>query len=119
MNDNVTDIDLDTLDLPQLKDLARRIDQQITDLSRRQREEALQAAKAAASERGFDLAELMGQGRTSRGRGRGQGQSQEKNAPRYANPNDPAQTWSGRGRRPAWVAEALEEGASLESLTIA
>ena len=119
MNDNVTDIDWDALDLPQLKDLGRRIDQQIADLTRRQREEALLAAKAAASERGFDLAELLGQGRTGRGRGRGQGQSQEKSAPRYANPNDPAQTWSGRGRRPAWVTEALEGGASLESLTIA
>lgn len=73
MNDNVTDIDLDALDLPQLKDLRRRIDQQIADLTRRQREEALLAAKAAASERGFDLAELLGQGRTGRGRGEDKG----------------------------------------------
>jgi DNA-binding protein H-NS len=38
--------------------------------------------------------------------------------PRYRNPDNPAETWSGKGKRPAWVEAALAEGKSLESLEI-
>jgi DNA-binding protein H-NS len=38
--------------------------------------------------------------------------------PKYVNPDNPAQTWSGRGRRPAWLDDALEAGHDLESLII-
>jgi hypothetical protein len=39
--------------------------------------------------------------------------------PKYRNPANPAETWSGKGMRPAWVEAALAEGKSLESLEIA
>ncbi len=39
--------------------------------------------------------------------------------PRYGNPENPAETWSGKGKRPSWVEAALAEGKSLESLEIA
>jgi len=39
--------------------------------------------------------------------------------PRYANPENPAQTWSGRGKQPAWVSAAIASGRSLESLIVA
>lgn len=40
-------------------------------------------------------------------------------APKYRNPNDPNQTWSGRGKRPAWFNEALKKrGVTAESLLI-
>jgi DNA-binding protein H-NS len=38
--------------------------------------------------------------------------------PRYRNPENPAETWSGKGKRPGWVEAALAEGKSLESLEI-
>lgn len=38
--------------------------------------------------------------------------------PKYRNPENAAETWSGKGKRPAWVKEALAEGKSLESLEI-
>ena len=41
----------------------------------------------------------------------------EKRGPLYRNPHNSAETWSGRGRQPDWVALALSEGHSLESLT--
>jgi len=40
----------------------------------------------------------------------------EQDSPKYQNPNNAAQTWSGRGKQPAWVAEALAQGKTLESL---
>ena len=33
-----------------------------------------------------------------------------KVAPKYRNPADKTQTWTGRGRMPAWAAELSEEG---------
>ena len=33
-----------------------------------------------------------------------------KIAPKYRNPADKSQTWTGRGRAPAWVAELYEQG---------
>ena len=35
---------------------------------------------------------------------------------KYRNPAKPSQTWSGRGKKPAWVEKALEQGKSLKDL---
>ena len=41
-------------------------------------------------------------------------------APKYRNPDNPAQTWSGRGKRPLWFVEALKKrGVTAESLLVA
>jgi DNA-binding protein H-NS len=37
---------------------------------------------------------------------------------KYRNPNNPAETWAGRGRPPKWVQAALEVGQTLEDLAI-
>ena len=36
-------------------------------------------------------------------------------APKYRNPKDPSQTWTGRGRRPTWIVEA---GGNIERFLI-
>jgi DNA-binding protein H-NS len=38
-------------------------------------------------------------------------------APKYRNPNNPAQTWTGRGKSPTWVAEMKAAG-TLETALI-
>jgi DNA-binding protein H-NS len=38
--------------------------------------------------------------------------------PRYRNPADSDQTWTGRGRQPRWIAEALASGRSLDDFKI-
>jgi DNA-binding protein H-NS len=41
-------------------------------------------------------------------------------APKYQNPSNGAQTWSGRGKRPLWFVEALKaRGVTAESFLIA
>jgi DNA-binding protein H-NS len=39
-------------------------------------------------------------------------------APKYRNPADPAQTWSGRGKRPGWFNEALKAGKKEKDLLV-
>ncbi len=48
----------------------------------------------------------------------GKGAKRRAAAPKYRHPENPEGTWSGRGRRPSWVNEALEKGRSLEDLAI-
>ncbi len=38
--------------------------------------------------------------------------------PKYRNPNNPAETWTGRGRQPKWVVAKLAEGVALNDLKI-
>ena len=42
----------------------------------------------------------------------------ERGGPAYRNPFNSAETWTGRGRHPKWVREALARGARLEDLAI-
>ena len=39
--------------------------------------------------------------------------------PKYQNPANSSETWSGRGRRPAWVVAQLQSGKKLDDLAIA
>src|SRR6478752_9566740 len=38
--------------------------------------------------------------------------------PKFRNPGNPAETWSGRGRQPPWVVEQLTLGRRMEELKI-
>ena len=38
--------------------------------------------------------------------------------PKFRNPDNPAETWAGRGRQPRWVAEQLRLGRRMEELKI-
>ena len=53
-----------------------------------------------------------------RGRG-GRGGTRGAVAPKYGNPENPAETWAGRGLRPRWLAAALKSGKKLEDFSIA
>jgi DNA-binding protein H-NS len=38
--------------------------------------------------------------------------------PKYRNPNEPSETWSGRGKQPRWLAVALKTGHTIEEFAI-
>jgi DNA-binding protein H-NS len=103
----------------ELMALRANIDKAIAAVGDRDRRNALKAAEEAVREHGFTLAELgpyVGQGA---GRGRRRAASEGAvNAPRFRNPENPEQTWSGRGRRPRWVHEAEAAGRSLDEMRI-
>jgi DNA-binding protein H-NS len=41
-----------------------------------------------------------------------------KVAPKYRNPENPAETWAGRGLKPRWLAAAIKAGAKLDDFQI-
>jgi DNA-binding protein H-NS len=38
--------------------------------------------------------------------------------PKYRNPNEPSETWSGRGKQPRWLVAALKTGHRIEEFMI-
>jgi DNA-binding protein H-NS len=38
--------------------------------------------------------------------------------PKYRNPKEPSETWSGRGKQPRWLAAALKTGHTIEEFAI-
>ena len=40
-------------------------------------------------------------------------------APKYRNPENPSETWAGRGLTPRWLAAALKAGKKLEHFSVA
>ncbi|WP_017999106.1 H-NS histone family protein [Paracoccus sp. N5] len=100
-------VDLDAMSLKELRDLRNKLDRAISTFEDRRKREALAAVESAAREFGFNLAELTA-ARPAR----------SKVAAKYANPQDPSATWTGRGRKPRWVQEALDSGKKLEDLEI-
>ncbi len=93
--------------------LAQRaaLEQQIADLQREQRSDAVEKVRALMSEHGLSVADIGGRGAAKRSGGGG------KVAPKYRNPAS-GETWSGRGLKPRWLAAALDSGKKLEDFTI-
>ncbi len=106
-------INLGKLSDKELKALRHRIENEL----RNSRTRAIAAAtqelqdvvQKIARKHGLTVSEVLGKRRKSR---------TSPVPAKYRNPNDPSQTWSGRGRRPAWFLEATKYGASAECLEI-
>ena len=102
----------------ELMALRANIDRAIAAVGDRDRRNALRAAEDAVRQHGFTLNELAPFVSQAGGRGRRRQAEGPAGAPRYRNPENPEQTWSGRGRRPRWVHEAEAAGRSLDDLRI-
>ena len=50
--------------------------------------------------------------------GKGGGGSHPKALPKFQNPDEPSQTWTGRGKQPKWLAAQLRSGKRLEDFRI-
>jgi DNA-binding protein H-NS len=74
----------------------------------RGRTELKERLEAMAASAGFRLGDLFG-GRGGKGR---------KVAAKFANPDNPSETWTGRGRKPRWLAAKLKDGDKIEKFLI-
>lgn len=100
---------LDKMSVPELRTLLADVDVALKDAEKRDRANALAAAKAAAAEHGFSLTDLFGDGKKA---------AKAIAPPKYKHPENPAKTWSGRGRQPEWIKEGLAAGRALEDFLI-
>lgn len=107
----MANIDLSKLSVKELKTLQKNVEVAIIDNEKRMRREALTAAQAVAKEFGFSLEDLLDASPRKKSRG-------VINPAKYQHPENPSVTWTGKGRQPAWIKEAMEAGTSLDSFLI-
>jgi len=96
------------MSLKELQELEVKVRKAKSSVQERSRSELRQQLEAVAAQAGFKLGELFG-GRGGKGR---------KVAAKYANPDDPSQTWSGRGRKLRWLAARVRAGDRVEKFLI-
>jgi len=85
----------------------------------RERRAARKAAERAAAEYGFSLTELSDEAPAQKKpRKARKAASGPKSKPQFANPADPSQTWTGKGRQPNWFRAQVEKGTDPETLRI-
>lgn len=102
---------LDKMTHQELEKLRSEVETAMTEAKRRAKQDAKKAAEAAAAKFGFTLAELMpGSGR--------KGSKSKSGVAKYANPDDPTQTWTGKGRQPKWFKDAIAGGKSPSKLEV-
>ena len=102
-------MDLRTLSLNELKKLQNDVAVAIFNFEKRKKAEAVAEIERVAKSSGYSLSELFDENVTSK---------KPKGAPKYANPADASQTWTGRGSKPKWVHELLASGKSLNDAAI-
>ncbi len=103
-------INLDKLTYRELAELSDAVAEAMAIRKDQEKNELKRKLAEFAEESGFSLDEVLGNTRGRRG-GKGAGQAVVK----YRNPKDSSQTWTGRGRKPNWLVEALSKGQKLDS----
>ena len=103
----MADFDLQSMNKEELQALQKNVAKAISGFDERMKAEALAKAEAAVKEFGYSLADLTGGKRGGK-----------MNPPKYRNPADPSKTWTGRGRQPQWIKDALAAGKDLSEMAI-
>ncbi|MEH6436624.1 H-NS histone family protein [Massilia sp. DD77] len=118
----MANIDLSSYNLGELKGLQFEVEKQIKARQQDEVKKAREQILALTRNLGVSVDELLSTksakagktgktGKTGKGKAKAAGEGGQ-----YRNPADASQTWTGRGRRPAWVAEALAGGKTLDQL---
>jgi DNA-binding protein H-NS len=104
----VSNVDLSNLSVSELRALKGSIDSFIDDRRQSELLDLCQKIDDLVDASGFTLEEVL-QARTPKKR---------VVLPKYRNPGDSEQTWSGRGRKPGWVVELISSGGDLNACLI-
>lgn len=103
-------VNVEKMSLKELLELEEKLDKAIANARERERSEIKQKIEAIVQNSGFSVSELFG-GRASPIKGR-------TVAAKYVNPENRAETWTGRGRKPRWLTAKLDKGSKLEDFSV-
>ena len=102
-------IDYDQFSIEQLEQLVKDLPAQINRRKRAEKKEVKKRLEQLAQQSGFSLHELVSA--TEK-------ETKPKAPPKYFNPTNGEQTWSGKGRKPAWFVEAIDAGRTESDMLI-
>ena len=105
--------DISKLSVEELKRLQVEAEALIVSKKDQAIEDAYDQIVAIADGLGFSIEALLELGEQKRKK-----TTRKAVEPRYRNKNNPADTWTGRGKQPRWLVAELEKGAKLEDFLI-
>ncbi len=115
-------IDLKKMNMTELRALEKRVAGAIASREKRERKDALSTLQAKAKQLGYSLGELLGDAtpgeKATVAKQAKSAKARKPITPKYRNPENPNQTWAGRGRQPAWIKEAVASGKPIEAFAI-
>lgn len=105
----MAEIDLSSFATPQLRELTKDIDKELKRRESEERKNIKTQIRELAASIGMTPEEVLGIEPAKKS---------TTGEPKYQNPDNPEQTWTGRGKRPAWINEAIKQGKTLEDMKI-
>ena len=108
-------MDLSNMSSADLRNLQEQVKRELKQREGQDLAEARKKIFAIAESVGVPLKELVGGAGPGTARG---GKKTGTVAPRYRNPADESQQWTGRGRQPKWVKEWVDAGKDIAGLKV-
>ena len=109
------ELDLDNLNDDQLQALRQRVNAKIEERLQNRIAEVRTFARLAGYELSLSKIAEFQQGQERRRR---TAPARTPVLPKYRNPSNPSETWSGRGRKPHWLERELTAGRQLSEFAI-
>lgn len=103
-------IDLSKMSEKELLKLKTDVEKALEKAAKQKIVDARKAAEEAAAKHGFSLQDLLDGKKTAK--------TSKAVKAKYRNPEDPKQTWSGRGRQPGWYKDAISKGTDPATLLV-
>jgi DNA-binding protein H-NS len=98
---------VERMSLKELLALQVKLEKAIAEAKERERATLKAEMEEKAARAGFSVQEVFGLKRKGR-----------KPSAKYINPENPDETWAGRGRKPLWLVAKLKKGAKLEHFSV-
>jgi DNA-binding protein H-NS len=105
--------DISNLSVAELKKLTGEAEALIESKKEQELDAAYEKITEVAASVGVTLDELV-----ARGNKPSKSATRKPVAPRYRNPQNQQETWTGRGKQPRWLAAKLASGANLDDFLI-
>lgn len=106
-------LDINSLSINELESLTQKASILIEEKREQNLDEAYSRIVQIAQEAGLTLEELV-----ERGTKKTVQAAKKPVKPRYQNPDNTNETWTGRGKQPRWLAEKIKAGAKPEDFLI-
>jgi len=118
-------MDLNSLSLQELRKLKEKVEREIGKREAAGKKNLLKRLQQMAADEGLSMEDLLPSAQkpaaapVKKGpKQRAAAKGKTSPAPKYAHPEDPTITWTGRGRKPVWALNWVNEGKSLDDLLI-
>lgn len=110
--------DLKKMTRKELEKLGRDVEKALDRLHKQDVKKIRQEMEKLAAAHGLSIEDVMSGKTTQTSKPKAAGKPKLKSAPKYANPADATQTWTGKGRQPEWFKSAVAAGTDPDTMAI-